>query len=768
MLRQVAWRSNLNSGLQVVPSHSQFLEREAQMSPTDSHKFWLQMPVDTPWFVTSRFNDPRHYPNNPDKLQRHEGIDLNAVDVQGRPVAVFSGQRGLVDRVANFPPGYGRYVRIRHEWPDGTVYVTWYGHLSEIEVRQGDFVAAGQRIGIAGETGNASGIHLHLTLQHIGHGLPNYVVDDVLDPEPFFHFGPPPAVNECGFLEDVTIPDGTLMQPGQTFEKTWRIRNAGTAAWDGNYHLAFFDEDQMGGPESVPLPDLEPGENGNISIELSAPTGSGRHRSVWKSKNPAGNFFDFELYAEIVVAGTPQDGASFVADVTVPDGTQLSPGQTFLKTWRMRNTGTTNWGSAYRLAFFDDDQMGAPPNIAVPFTRPGEAVEISITLTAPGTPGLALSSWRMRNPQGQLFGDPLFTQIEVVRAEVPTELLDEMRYVDDVTIEDGTKVEPGQRFNKIWRVRNSGTSSWGDGYEFVFVGDDPLDGPESIPLPAVNPGGTVDITLPLKAPETSGIYRSTWKGRNPQGTIFGFEMFTEIEVIRTVTPADELDDAKFVRDVTIPDGTVLQTGETFLKSWRIRNTGTSTWGSGYTLAFFADEQMTSEDHVPLPPAAPGEEVTVSVRLNAPPTPGSHKSTWRPKGPDGEFFGHVFFALITVPSPVPASGRRDKAVFLEHETFRPGTRVVPGQALLKLWRVRNNGDTTWENGYTLAFVEGDQLTEAESVAVPVTEPLKTVRLTLPLEMPTTPGAYRGVWKLRDPEGNLFGPRLVVSVVVREED
>ena len=37
---------------------------------------------------------------------------------------------------------------------DGTVYVTWYGHLSEIEVRQGDFVAAGQRIGIAGETGS--------------------------------------------------------------------------------------------------------------------------------------------------------------------------------------------------------------------------------------------------------------------------------------------------------------------------------------------------------------------------------------------------------------------------------------------------------------------------------------------------------------------------------------------------------------------------------------------------------------------------------------
>jgi hypothetical protein len=106
------------------------------------------------------------------------------------------------------------------------------------------------------------------------------------------------------------------------------------------------------------------------------------------------------------------------------------------------------------------------------------------------------------------------------------------------------------------------------------------------------------------------------------------------------------------------------------------------------------------------------------------------------------------------------------LFIEHETFRPGTRVVAGQALHKLWRVRNNGDTTWENGFTLAYVEGDRLTEAESVPVPVTTPLKTVRLTLPLKMPVTPGAYRGVWKLRDPQGNFFGPRLVISVVVQE--
>ena len=58
------------------------------MSPSEPQSFWLQVPVDAPYLVTSRFNDPRNYPNNPTKKQLHEGLDLNAVDGAGRPVAV--------------------------------------------------------------------------------------------------------------------------------------------------------------------------------------------------------------------------------------------------------------------------------------------------------------------------------------------------------------------------------------------------------------------------------------------------------------------------------------------------------------------------------------------------------------------------------------------------------------------------------------------------------------------------------------------------------
>jgi hypothetical protein len=671
----------------------------------------------------------------------------------------------VVDRVDNFPPGYGQYIRIRHEWPDGHIYITWYGHLSRMDVKIGDFVAAGQRIGVAGNTGNSFGIHLHLTLQHLGHGLANYVVDDVIDPEPLIRFGPPPAVNECVFLADVTVPDGTILQPGQVFPKTWRVRNGGTTAWTSGFGLAFFDGEQLGGPAQTPLPPLQPGEIGTVTVNLTAPSRSGRFRSGWKPRSPEGNVFEFELFTEIVVGSPQQDAALFLADVTIPDGTQMVPDQTFLKTWRVRNTGATTWGSTYQLAFLANDQMGAPGSLQIPFTRPGQEAELSVTLRAPVTPGVHQTSWQLRNGNGQPFGDPLFALIQVVRESKPIEGVDEMSYVDDVTIADGTQVQAGQVIEKIWRVRNTGTTAWKTGYEMAFFGDERMGGPESFPLPAAQPGKTVDLVVSLTAPSAPGFHRTTWKPRRPDGGTFEHEMFAEIEVVRIASAAEVLDDAKFVQDVTIPDGTVKQAGETFLKTWQMRNTGTSTWGPGYELVFVDDVEMGDGTPVPLPPAEPGQEVNVSVRLVAPLVPGSHKNTWRPRNPQGEQFGHFFFTLISVPTPVTPAGVNHKASFIGHETLRPSVVVVPGEAVEKIWRVRNTGSTTWGEGFSLAFIEGFRLGGPKSVPVPAAEPLKTVRLTLPLQMPEAPGRYRSFWKLRDPQGNAFGPRLIVSVIVR---
>ena len=169
-----------------------------------------------------------------------------------------------------------------------------------------------------------------------------------------------------------------------------------------------------------------------------------------------------------------------------------------------------------------------------------------------------------------------------------------------------------------------------------------------MPLPTARPGDTVEVSIRLIAPQAPGMHRTTWKGRDPQGKGFEFDMFALIEVVK---PQGEvtLDESSYVADVTIPDGAKMKPGEVFVKTWRIRNTGTSTWGAGYTLAFAAEDRMDGPDSVALPAAKPGETVEVSVALKAPNTPGLHKSVWKGRAPDGRMFEFDLFALIEVGS-----------------------------------------------------------------------------------------------------------------------
>jgi hypothetical protein len=99
------------------------------------------------------------------------------------------------------------------------------------------------------------------------------------------------------------------------------------------------------------------------------------------------------------------DRAEFIADVTVPDGADFTPGQTFVKTWRLRNTGTCTWTSSYDLVFDHGDAMGGPASQALPgLVHPGETIDLSLNLTAPGTVGGYQGYWLLRNSEGVIFG----------------------------------------------------------------------------------------------------------------------------------------------------------------------------------------------------------------------------------------------------------------------------------------------------------------------------------------------------------------------------
>jgi hypothetical protein len=113
-------------------------------------------------------------------------------------------------------------------------------------------------------------------------------------------------------------------------------------------------------------------------------------------------------------------------------------------------------------------------------------------------------------------------------------------------------------------------------------------------------------------------------------------------------------DSQYVADVTVPDGTVMTPGAGFVKTWRVRNSGTCDWEAGFQLIFVSGAQMGGPASVPLPAVPAGGQTEVSVNLVAPSAYGTHKGTWRMRTSDGTMFGTNLTVLIVVPAPATAT------------------------------------------------------------------------------------------------------------------
>ncbi len=104
---------------------------------------------------------------------------------------------------------------------------------------------------------------------------------------------------KAGPVTDVTIIDNTLMQPGATFIKTWRVENSGTAAWGANFKIVFVSGNAMGGPASQTLgKTVAPGEVIDISLSLTAPTLLDTQRGNWMLETDTGTRFGLGVNAD--------------------------------------------------------------------------------------------------------------------------------------------------------------------------------------------------------------------------------------------------------------------------------------------------------------------------------------------------------------------------------------------------------------------------------------------------------------------------------------
>lgn len=149
------------------------------------------------------------------------------------------------------------------------------------------------------------------------------------------------------------------------------------------------------------------------------------------------------------------------------------------------------------------------------------------------TPALTIEPYR---PPTQ---DPAVLQLqETETARLTAESLptptpvceNNLLFVEDVTIADGTVVAPGQRLDKRWKVENAGSCNWGIEFEVRLVAGPAMGVPTVQALFPALSGTELEIRMVFKAPADAGVYRSAWQAYDPKGEPFGETFFIDIIV----------------------------------------------------------------------------------------------------------------------------------------------------------------------------------------------------------------------------------------------
>ena len=238
-------------------------------------------------------------------------------------------------------------------------------------------------------------------------------------------------------------------------------------------------------------------------------------------------------------------GFRWVSDVSIPDDTVFAPSTPFTKTWQIRNTGSCPWASGTQWVFADGAEMSAPSYVDLPETERNQIVEVSVPFVAPDEDDTYRSDWAIVSPDGAQTENTTFVRIIVSEedgitseAEIEEEeaCIYETRFVQDVTIPDDTEIKPGEKFEKIWRIRNAGTCDWDSSVQWVYTRGDELGSVTTVPMPATAVGETADIAVTLIAPIDPGTYQSFWAIQAPDGRVSANSYYVQI-----VVPEEEIE-----------------------------------------------------------------------------------------------------------------------------------------------------------------------------------------------------------------------------------
>jgi hypothetical protein len=112
----------------------------------------------------------------------------------------------------------------------------------------------------------------------------------------------PALCNDSLFLEDVTIPDGTIVAPGTQFVKTWKFRNTGTCSWTTSYAIGFAYGDAMHGIDTALPNAVNSGGTVDVAVNMTAPQANGWYGGWWRLRNGSGDYFGDFVYVSILVS----------------------------------------------------------------------------------------------------------------------------------------------------------------------------------------------------------------------------------------------------------------------------------------------------------------------------------------------------------------------------------------------------------------------------------------------------------------------------------
>ena len=123
---------------------------------------------------------------------------------------------------------------------------------------------------------------------------------------------------------------------------------------------------------------------------------------------------------QVLPTEIPCDGSTYVSDITIPDGTVMTPGQAFTKTWSIKNSGTCDWTTSYKMVFLSGNAMGGASTSLTTAIGSGHADNVSVAMVAPTLKGTYTGYWIMQNAAGKTFGEQVYVSITVSTSATAT------------------------------------------------------------------------------------------------------------------------------------------------------------------------------------------------------------------------------------------------------------------------------------------------------------------------------------------------------------